>query len=90
MTLLLGIGNVLAITQQAAPKLAVGQHIQQVPTDPSKWRVLPNITTSPQQNATTTTPGVMVVSALAHPNNSTPTENQSEDGIQKQRVSLIY
>lgn len=88
-TLIPGLGNVQVIAQQAAPQLAVGQHIQQDPNDPSKWQVLQNITTTNQPNTTTLTPGVTVVSASPDPNSNTSSTDQNQDGLQKQRVRRV-
>lgn len=79
------------ITQQAAtPQIAVGQHIQQDPNDPSKWQVIPNVTATAQPAATAPlTPSVVVTTSPPDPNNTTPTNDPNGDGLQKQRVRRV-
>lgn len=45
ITLILGLGNLQVITQPQ-PQIAVGQHIQQDPSDPTKWQIIPQVTTA--------------------------------------------
>ena len=77
------------ITQPAAAsQIAVGQHIQQDPNDPNKWQVIPNVTTT-QQAAAPLTPGVVVTATPPEVNNATPIGDNTQDGLQKQRVRRV-
>lgn len=88
------MGNVQVITQQAqtTPQIAVGQHIQQDPNDPSKWQVIPNVTATAQPSTPTPiTPSVVVTTTPTDPlaTNSSTTTETNPDGTQKQRVRRV-
>ncbi|CAH0557562.1 unnamed protein product [Brassicogethes aeneus] len=83
-----GLGNVQVITQQAAaPQISVGQHIQQDPSDPNKWQVIPNVQVAAQtavHSPIQPQAGVTVVTTSPPDiNNTTPTGENSNDGMQK-------
>ncbi|KAK9709404.1 Zinc finger, C2H2 type [Popillia japonica] len=82
-----GLGNVQVITQPAQPQVTVGQHIQQDPTDPSKWQILQNVTTT-QPQANTIAPGV-VVNTTTEASVTPPAGDTNQDGSQKQRVRRV-
>ncbi|XP_017784301.1 PREDICTED: transcription factor Sp4-like isoform X1 [Nicrophorus vespilloides] len=98
-----GLGNVQVITQPTAAPQLVGQHIQQDPTDPSKWQILQSIggtqvQAQPQPAATATTTTVAAPSMTIAPepaNNQTtttttiPMSENSQDGLPKQRVRRV-
>lgn len=103
-----GLGNVQVITQQAqaaAPtQISVGQHIQQDPTDPNKWQVIPTVTATPQGNVAqptassggTVNTGQMTptVTLVTSPDNSNTTTIQmssdaNQNDLQKQRVRRV-
>lgn len=82
------------ITQPTAtPQLTVGQHLQQDPTDPSKWQILQNIAATAQPTATALTPGsVVVATSAATPNaeqNNSGQNGDSNQEMQKQRVRRV-
>lgn len=78
------------ITQQAqAPQLAVGQQLQQDPSDPSKWQVLQSIAATLQPTTTTVSPG-QVVTVSAPVETTTSVQNgDTQDNTQKQRVRRV-
>ncbi|KAB0797246.1 hypothetical protein PPYR_08240 [Photinus pyralis] len=94
-----GLGNVQVITQQAAPQIAVGQQLQQDPTDPSKWQVLQSVSsaaTDPskwqvlQSVASATQPALAPsVVVTTQDINSSQVSDISQDGLQKQRVRRV-
>ncbi|KAK4879228.1 hypothetical protein RN001_007374 [Aquatica leii] len=79
-----GLGNVQVITHQTSPQIAVGQQLQQDPTDPSKWQVLQSVTAA--QPTTTLAPGVVVTTQDM---NNSQNNDIGQDGLQKQRVRRV-
>ncbi|KAF5273648.1 hypothetical protein FQR65_LT04648 [Abscondita terminalis] len=79
-----GLGNVQVITQQATPQIAVGQQLQQDPSDPNKWQVLQSVTAA--QPTTTLAPGVVVTTQDMNASQNT---DIGQDGLQKQRVRRV-
>ncbi|XP_050307335.1 transcription factor Sp4-like isoform X2 [Anthonomus grandis grandis] len=73
-----GLGNVQVVTQ--APQLTTGQHIQQDPNDPTKWQIVPHITTAaatPQPVQVATPISVTTVETAQPAAPATP-DNESE------------
>ncbi|CAG9859612.1 unnamed protein product [Phyllotreta striolata] len=93
-----GLGNVQVITQQApapAPtQIAVGQHIQQDPSDPNKWQVIPTVTAAPQASQAqapqaSQAPTVTFVTAPDNSNNTVQMSTESNATDIKQRVRRV-
>ncbi|XP_060517864.1 specificity protein transcription factor 3-like isoform X2 [Cylas formicarius] len=83
-----GLGNVQVITQPAQPQIAVGQQIQQDPTDPSKWQIIPQVATAtPTMQAQNATP-LNVSSVDTGAVTQASTDGAGIDG-QKQRVRRV-
>ncbi|XP_045469733.1 transcription factor Sp4-like isoform X2 [Harmonia axyridis] len=85
-----GLGNVQVITQ--APQIAVGQHIQQDPNDPSKWQVISNVPAANTQQTTQPTnlsSGVVVTTSPQETENSSSNNVENGDNMQKQRVRRV-
>ncbi|KAL3283535.1 hypothetical protein HHI36_006674 [Cryptolaemus montrouzieri] len=83
-----GLGNVQVITQ--APQI-VGQHIQQDPTDPSKWQVISSVpaTTQHTPQPTNITSGVVVAASAQDLENNPSQVPDNSDNMQKQRVRRV-
>ncbi|XP_072393637.1 uncharacterized protein [Diabrotica undecimpunctata] len=96
-----GLGNVQVITQQAAAptQISVGQHIQQDPTDPNKWQVIPTVTTTTQptvaQPAATPVytgqinPTLTLVTSDNNASIQMQNDTSHQDAMQKQRVRRV-
>ncbi|CAG9771256.1 unnamed protein product [Ceutorhynchus assimilis] len=83
-----GIGNVQVISQ---PQIAVGQHIQQDPTDPTKWQIIPQQVTTQQAAPQPTQIGtpISVSTVEAQPAPSPSASDITQNGEQKQRVRRV-
>ncbi|XP_066256857.1 specificity protein transcription factor 3 isoform X1 [Euwallacea similis] len=79
-----GLGNVQVITQPQ-PQIAVGQHIQQDPSDPTKWQIIPQVT------AATPAPQVATPISVSTVDSQPAASPSASDvqGEQKQRVRRV-
>ncbi|KAL1491310.1 hypothetical protein ABEB36_011924 [Hypothenemus hampei] len=81
-----GLGNVQVITQPQ-PQIAVGQHIQQDPNDPTKWQIIPQVTAAAAPQVATPL-NVSAVEAQPAPSPSASDVNQG-GSEQKPRVRRV-
>lgn len=80
----------ICIQVQGLPSGAqiIGQHIQQDPTDPSKWQVLQSISATPQPPPLT--PGIVTMNTTPNPQLSPDPGHVSGDGgTPKARVRRV-